>query len=267
LEAFLPPAHRLAWGLALLPCVALTASWRLILAELGLALVLTLLSGKRARILPNALFILAMAAFAVLAVFAVLRKKLAIGRSLLGVISFLGAVLLVTALAALAWQALLSIFPTSRELTLDYLDFAGSGAWKVAILLIAFILGMLALWGLSRKVSILGLTIGGILVFMLVWWLAYFALESDNPLTTPHITWTLFGGVAGFAALLFARKPLWLLVCLFLAAIPILVVVLPALVILSYRDPMIAALALTLILGILVPQLAVVMGWERLEAG
>jgi len=210
--------------------------------------------------------ILAMAAFAILAVVAALRKKLAVGRSLLGALGFLAAVLLITALAALSWQALLSIFPTSRELTLEYIDFAGSYNWKLGMMLVAFVLGVLALWGLSRKVSTLGLAAGGILMFMVVWWLAYFALESDNPLTTAHIAWPLLGGVAGFAALLLARKPVWLLVCLFLAAIPILVVIVPVLGLLPNQEPVISVLSVSMVLGILIPQLAVVMGWERLEA-
>jgi hypothetical protein len=216
--------------------------------------------------LTTASAILAMLAFVGLVAAAVLKKKMAIGRSLLGALGFLAAALLITALAALAWQALLAIFPTSRQLTLDYLDFAGSTGWKTGMLLVSLALGILALFGLSRKVNIAGLTAGGILVFMLVWWLAYIAMDSDNPLTTPHLAWTLLGGVAGLAALLFARKPIWLLVCLFLAAIPILVVVTPVIVLLTYQEPWISILGLVLVLGIMIPQLAVIMGWLPLAA-
>jgi len=66
LAPIMPPALRLAWGLALFIPVAFTEGWAFLAAETAVALALALLSGKRFRPLANALFLAAMAAFSLL---------------------------------------------------------------------------------------------------------------------------------------------------------------------------------------------------------
>lgn len=67
LDLIIAPKQRIIWGLLLLPCVALTASWRFLLPETAVAVALAALSAKRLRPLANLGFIAAMAAFSALA--------------------------------------------------------------------------------------------------------------------------------------------------------------------------------------------------------
>ncbi len=62
LGGIVPPVPRLAWGLAILISVALSKGLTVLAVETACALVLALLSGKRPRLLTNALFLAAMTA-------------------------------------------------------------------------------------------------------------------------------------------------------------------------------------------------------------
>jgi hypothetical protein len=66
LGELVPPIPRFMWGLALMPLIAFTKGWLPASVELTAALVLALLSGKRIRVLDNALIISLIIAFSLL---------------------------------------------------------------------------------------------------------------------------------------------------------------------------------------------------------
>lgn len=215
-----------------------------------------------------AIAMLATVAFVGLSVLAWRHKHLSLVRGLLGALALLVAIVLIILLATLLWNLLLDRVPVTEEATLHYLDFEGSTGWKIGIMTGALLLGLAALVGLSRYFGAVSLTAGGNLVFLVVLWLAYYLLDSDNPATTPHIAWPLLGGVAGLAILVLVRHRTWMPVWLFLAAIPIFVLIIPMLGItmLQMSDgPWVPVLVISLVLGLFVPQIAFIAG--RLPSG
>lgn len=213
--------------------------------------------------LTPAIAILAMLGFVALVVLGVRWKQISILRSLLGTLVFLVVAIAIALLANFVWSILLDTYPTTKEATLNYLDFANSDPWKIGIIIGAILLGIIAVYGLSHFIDVTSLSASGILAFLIVWWLAYFFIDSDNPATTIHIAWPLLGGVAGLAIVLFARRPTWIPVWLFLAAIPIFVLITPVLyfLMLGLLDgAWLPVLALSLTLGLLIPQIALIIG-------
>jgi hypothetical protein len=213
--------------------------------------------------LTPAIAILAVAAF--LAFYALVwrRRRISLVRTLLGTLAFLGVILLFILLATLAWNLLLDTYPVTKEATLHYLDFEGSAVWKIGIMAAVLLLGLAALYGLSRYLGAVSVTAGGILLFLVGLWLAYLFFDSDNPATTAHIAWPLLGGVGGLAGLVLVRRRIWLAVSLFLAAIPVLTLIVPVLGVemLEMHDgPWVPVLIMSLALGLLVPQVAFVTG-------
>jgi hypothetical protein len=207
--------------------------------------------------------ILGMAGLAVFIVLAWRRRQLLLVRMLLGALALLAAAVAFALLANLAWKALLETFPVTREATLGYLDFEGSGWWKAGMMATALLLGVAVVYGLLRPIRGVSLAAGGIVAFLVVVWLAYFLMDSDNPTATLHMAWPLLGGVAGLAALVLVRRCVSLAACLFLAAIPVLVLMVPTLWLLSLElqdGAWLPVLLMELTLGLLVPHIAFVTG-------
>jgi len=213
--------------------------------------------------LTPAVAILAVVALVVLALLAWRRRQLSLVRTLLGALALLAAAVALALLANLAWEALLDTYPVTEEATLHYLDFEGSGWWKAGIMAAALLLGVAVVYGLSRPIGAVSLAAGGIVAFLAVAWLTYFLMDADNPATTLHMAWPLLGGVASLAALILVRRSVPLAVCLFLAAIPVLVLMVPTLWLLSLElqdGAWVPVLLMELTLGLLVPHIAFVTG-------
>ena len=98
---------------------------------------------------------------------------------------------------------------------------------------------------------------------MIVWWLTYFFLDSVNPMTTPPLAWSFLAGVAGLAILMFVRHRVWMAALLFLAAVPIFMLTIPALIpetLQPEEGAWVPVLKMGLMLGVLVPQLVFITG-------
>lgn len=213
--------------------------------------------------LTPAAAILAVAALVVLALLAWRRRQLSLARTLLGAVTLLAAAVAIALVANVAWKALLGTYPVTREATLGYLDFEGSGWWKAGIMTAALLLGVGVVYGLSRRAGAVSLAAGGIVAFLAVAWLTYLLMDAGNPATTLHMAWPLLGGAAGLAALSLVRRRVPLAVCLFLAAIPVLVLMVPTLWLLSLElqdGAWVPVLLMELTLGLLAPQIAFVTG-------
>jgi hypothetical protein len=191
------------------------------------------------------------------------RARFSIVRSLLGALAFLVALIVITLISSRVWSQLLATRPVTWEVGLNYADFAGSSLWIAGIMTVALILGILVLYGLSRRLDAVSLTISGLLVYALVWIAAYLFLDSDNPVTHPPIVWPFVSGVAGLAILAFVRHRAWMAALLFLAAIPIFVLAVPAIVPEAFRpqeNVWVPVLTMSLLLGVVVPQIAFITG-------
>ncbi len=206
---------------------------------------------------------LAMVGIAGLAAVAWRRQQFSLVRGLLGALAWLGVLIIIVLLATGLWSLLLATRPVSWEMTLNYPDFAGSGWWIVGIMAGAIGLAVGAVYGLSSRISAVSLSVGGLLVYLLVWWVAYFFLDSQNPLTTAYLVWPLVGGVAGLAVSTFVRRSIWAAALLFVAAIPVVVLLVPMLLPLVLQPPSdvwVPVLATGLALGLLAPQIAFIAG-------
>lgn len=191
------------------------------------------------------------------------RRQFLIGQSLLATLIYFVTLVVITLLAVALWQMLLTIFPVTREVTLGYVDFEGSAAWIAGMLVAVFCLCTAMLYLLARRMAASSLAAGGILAYLLVWWLAYFFLDADNPATTAYLAWPFFGGVAALAVLILLRVDGLRPILLFLAAVPVFVVGLPMIIYAAIQPPdgpWIPVLAFGLWLGLLVPQILYIAG-------
>jgi hypothetical protein len=203
-------------------------------------------------------------AFALLVAVAQWRGRLSISRSALGVLVFLGALILITLVASVAWGRLLETQPVTYDLDTDDPYFEGISSWMAGLMGVAFVLGLAILYALSRRIDTVSLTVSGLLTILTVWWVAYFFLDSDNPLTNPPLAWSLLAGVAGLAIVMFVHHPAWMAVLLFLAAVPVFVMGIPALLPQTIQPgeegAWVPVLTMGLLLGVLVPQITFIMG-------
>ena len=96
-----------------------------------------------------------------------------------------------------------------------------------------------------------------------MWLLADLGFGLGAPLASSLITWPFLGGVVGLAVILFIRVGAWAALLLALAAAPALLLIVPLLVLETLKPddgPGVAVLFLVLLLGLLVPQLALITG-------
>ncbi len=207
--------------------------------------------------------ILAMLAFVILAAVGWRSRRLSIPRSVLGTLAFLGALIIITLLSSAAWDRLLATHSIAYDQSIHYPNFEGISSWMGGIMAMAFILGCATLYALSRRIDGVSLAVSGLLVFLIVWWLAYFFLDSVNPMTTPPLAWSFLAGAAGLAILMFVRQRTWMAVLLFLAAVPIFMLTIPALIpetLQPEEGAWVPVLKMGLMLGVLVPQLVFITG-------
>ena len=161
------------------------------------------------------------------------------------------------ALATGIWELLLSAHPGAEELS--YPDFEGSTVAMVAILGVAGAAFIAAAYALSRRIGAVELVAGA----LIVWLLADLGFGLGAPLASSLITWPFLGGVVGLAVVLFIRVGAWAALLLALAAAPALLLIVPLLVLETLKPddgPGVAVLFLVLLLGLLVPQLALITG-------
>jgi hypothetical protein len=203
--------------------------------------------------------------FVVLVMLASLKRGVSLPLTALAALARLGALLLITALASLVWVKLLASAAVTYDLGTHDPYFEGISLAMATIVGVSIFLGLASLYALSRWRDEVSLTVSGLIVFLLVWWLAYFFLDADNPLDYPPLAWGLAAGVAGLAVLMFVRHPVLKPVLLFLAAVPIFVLAVPTLIpdILQPNGDgaWVPVLSIGLLLGVLVPQFAFILGF------
>ena len=177
--------------------------------------------------------------------------------------AFLGALIILTLLMTAAWNGLLATHPITYDQSIHYPDFEGISSWMAGIMALAFILGCATLYVLSRRIDGVSLTVSGLSVFLIVWWFAYFFLDSVNPLTNPPLAWSFLAGVTGLAIVMFVRHRAFMAALLFLAAVPIFVLSIPVLLpatLQPQEGAWVPVLEMGLMLGVLVPQLVFITG-------
>ena len=185
------------------------------------------------------------------------RTDLTLTRLAWGAFAFLGVLLVSTALATGIWELLLSAHPGTEELS--YPDFKGSAVAMVTILAVTGAAFIALTYALSHRIGAVGLAAGA----LVVWLLVDVGFGFANPVASSLITWPLFGGVVGLAVLVFVRAGVWAAPLLALAAAPALMFIVPLLVLETLKPddgPGVAVLFLVLMLGLLVPQLALITG-------
>jgi hypothetical protein len=185
------------------------------------------------------------------------RTDLTFARVTWGALAFLGALLVGAAFATGIWELLLAAHPGAEELS--YPDFEGSAAAMAAILVVAGSAFIAISYGFSRRIGAVGLAAGA----LVVWLLVDVGFGFANPLASSLITWPFLGGVVGLAVLVFVRGGVWAAPLLALAAAPALMFIVPLLVLETLKPddgPGVAVLFLVLVLGLLVPQLALITG-------
>jgi peptidase M28-like protein len=191
------------------------------------------------------------------------RGDLTLARVVWGALAFLGMLLVGAALATGVWELLLSAHSGAEELS--YPDFEGSAVAMVAILVVAAAAFLAVVLALSRRMGVVELVAG----VLLVWLLVNLGFSLANPLASTLIVWPFLGGVGGLAVVLFVRGGAWAAALLVLTAAPTLMFVVPLLVLETLKPddgPGVAVLFLVLLLGLMVPQLALITGRLAVKA-
>jgi hypothetical protein len=130
-----------------------------------------------------------------------------------------------------------------------------------AVVVVAFVA---LVYALSRRIGVVGLAAGALL-----WWAVIdLALGLFVPLSGALASWPLLGGLVALAIVTFLRGP-WAAALLALASVPTLVLFV-SLLVLQVHQPDdgagVAVMGLTFLLGVLIPQLALVTGRLGFEA-
>src|SRR5215203_4983321 len=185
------------------------------------------------------------------------RGDLALTRLVWGALAFLAVLLASFALSVGVWELLVSLHPHAKELT--YPDFKGSTVAMAAIYAAATVAFIAIMYMLSRRISAVDLAAGALL-----WWAVVdLTLGLFAPLSSALASWPLLGGIVALAVVVFLRGPC-AATLLVLASVPALVLLFPLLVLQAHQPDDgagVAALGLTFLLGVLIPQLALVTGW------
>lgn len=210
--------------------------------------------------LARVLAAVAVVLLVVLIVTAQRRGDLALTRLAFGALAFFAVILVSFGLSAGVWELLLSGHPHAKELT--YPDFKGSTVAMAAIYAAATAAFIAVMHALSRRIGVVELAAGALL-----WWaVADLTLGLFVPLSSALGSWPLLGGIVALAVAGFLRGP-WAAALLTLASAPALLLLVPLLVLQVHQPDDgagTAMLVLMLLLGLLVPQLALITG--QLEA-
>jgi hypothetical protein len=185
------------------------------------------------------------------------RRKLMLTRLVWGALAFLAVLLVSFGLSVGVWELLLSLHPHAKELT--YPDFEGSTVAMVAIYAAATAAFIAVMYVLSRRIGVVELAAGALL-----WWaVADLTLGLFAPLSSALGSWPLLGGIVALAGAAHFLRGSWAAALLALASVPALVLFVPLLVLQAYQPDDgagTAVLVLMLLLGLLVPQLALITG-------
>jgi hypothetical protein len=179
-----------------------------------------------------------------------------------GALAFFATVLVGFGLSTLVWEILISAHPHANELS--YPDFKGSSAAMVTVYAVVVVAFVALVYALSRRIGVVGLAAGALL-----WWAVIdLALGLFVPLSGALASWPLLGGLVALAIVTFLRGP-WAAALLALASVPTLVLFVPLLVLQVHQPDDgagVAVMGLTFLLGVLIPQLALVTGRLGFEA-
>jgi hypothetical protein len=190
------------------------------------------------------------------------REELTLGRLALGALAFLALLLGSIGLSVGVWKLLVSVHPHAAELT--YPDFEGSTVAIAAIYAAAAAAFIAFKYALSRRIGVIEMAAGALL-----WWaVADLTLGLFAPLSSALASWPLLGGIVALAVAAFLPRP-WAATLLALASAPALVLFVPLLMLQAHQPDDgagVAVLALMLLLGLLVPQLALITGRLKVEA-
>jgi len=184
------------------------------------------------------------------------RGDLALTRLVWGALAFLAVLLVSFGLSVGVWELLLSGHPHAKDLT--YPDFKGSTVAMAAIYAAATAAFIAVMYVLSRRIGVVELAAGALL-----WWaVADLTLGLFVPLSSALTIWPLLGGIVALAVAAFLRG-LWAAALLALASAPALLLFVPLLVLQAHQPDDgagAAVLVLMLLLGLLIPQLALITG-------
>jgi hypothetical protein len=175
-----------------------------------------------------------------------------------GTLAFLAVLLVSFGLSVGVWELLLSGHPHAKDLT--YPDFKGSTVAMAAIYAAATAAFIAVTYVLSRRIGVVELAAGALL-----WWaVADLTLSLFVPLSSALTIWPLLGGIVALAVVAFLRGP-WAAALLALTSAPALLLFVPLLVLQAHQPDDGAGgavLVLMLLLGLLIPQLALNTGQQ-----
>jgi hypothetical protein len=192
-----------------------------------------------------------------------LRKgTLSLNRTLLSTILLLAGILLVAGIAELIWQFAILDSQSVKSIINSAGEFDGSNIYVAWLMAGAAILVMGLIYAIARWRGVVNLATAGVLIYILIWVIAFLFLEAANPLTTPYIAWPFLGGVAGLAVLIFVQNPYWKLALLILCVLPIFGLLIPVLILEHYslEEVLLFILMFNLMFCLIVSQLGVVFG-------
>jgi len=190
------------------------------------------------------------------------RQELRLAHLVWGALGFFAVVLVSFGLSTGVWELLLSLHSHTKELS--YPDFQGSTVAIAAIYAMVATAFIASVYAFSRRIGVVGLAAGALL-----WWAVVdLALGVFAPLSSAPASWPLLGGIVALGGATFLRGP-WAAMLLALASAPALVLFVPLLMLQAHQPDDgagVAVLGLTFVLGVLIPQLALIAGWLEVEA-
>lgn len=205
---------------------------------------------------------LGLASLIAIIVLAFRNGALSLNRTLLSIIFLLAGILLVAGIAELVWQFAILEIQSVKSIINSAGEFDGSNIYVAWLMAGAAILVMGMIYAITRWRGVVNLATAGVLIYLLIWVIAFLFLEAVNPLTTPYITWPFLGGMAGLAVLFFMQNPYWKLALLILRVLPIFGLLIPVLVLEHYslEEVLLFILMFNLMFCLIVPQLGMVFG-------
>jgi hypothetical protein len=203
--------------------------------------------------------ILGFLTFVALVVVSARQNRFSFGRFGWGLLCLLLGIVIIVIAAQLAWGGV----KASHAEELAALDgFEASTSWLTGFMFGAIVLMIVLLVVLSRRLGSINLVPVSSVIYLLVWFVVYFLMDADNPLTTAYIALPFLGGLAGMAVMLFTRKPAWKAALLTISALTILVLQVPQLWLATYtrEDAWVPVLATCITMGFFAPQLEAIFG-------
>jgi hypothetical protein len=135
--------------------------------------------------------------------------------------------------------------------------FEASTAWITNLMVVGVILMAFLLVVLSRKLGGIHLLPAQAVLYLLIWFVVYFLMDADNPLTEAYIVLPFLGGVLGMFVLLFVKNQVWKGIILAFSALLVLVLSVPQMWLATFtrEDAWIPVLAACILVGFFAPQI------------